>query len=143
MVRFLANRNALLVLDNLEQIDDAAGVARALVERTDCTLITTSRRPLRLRVEFETVLAPLAAPDPGTPFEQLTTAPAVDLFVREAQRVRPSFASTTDNASAVAAVCARLEGLPLAIELAAAQLRLLSPTALARSIGQRIALGLA
>ena len=140
VVRFLANRNALLVLDNLEQIDDAAGVARALVERTDCTLITTSRRPLRLRFEFETVLAPLAAPDPGTPFEQLTTAPAVELFVREAQRVRPSFALTTDNASAVAAVCARLEGLPLAIELAAAELRLLSPTALARSIGQRIAL---
>ena len=140
VITFLANRNALLVLDNLEQIDDAADVARALVERTDCTLLTTSRRPLRLRFEHETMLAPLAAPEPGTPFEQLTTTPAVELFVREAQRVRSSFALTSDNASAVAAVCARLEGLPLAIELAAAQLRVLSPIALARSIGQRVAL---
>jgi len=139
-VGFLADRSALLVLDNLEQIADAAGVAHALLDQTACTILATSRGPLRLRAEHESVLAPLGAPRPDTPFERLASVPAVELFVREAQRARASFALTPDNAPHVATICARLEGLPLGIELAAAQVRLLGPHALATSVEQRIAL---
>ena len=140
VVEFLTDRSALIVLDNLEQIDDAADVTRALLDRTACTILATSRGPLRLRAEHESVLAPLAAPQPGTPFERLATTPAVELFVREARRARASFALTPDNAPHVATICARLEGLPLAIELAAAQVRLLGTHALAQSVEQRISL---
>jgi predicted ATPase len=140
VVNHLAGRRALLVLDNLEQLDGADRLARALIDRTTCTILATSRGPLRLRAEHERVIAPLDAPAPDTPFEQLTAVPAVELFVREAQRVRASFALTAENAAHVVAICSRLEGLPLAIELAAAQVRLLGPEALARSVEQRLEL---
>jgi predicted ATPase/class 3 adenylate cyclase len=140
VVEHLGGRRVLLVLDNLEQLDGGADVVRELVEQTSCTVLATSRGPLHLRVEHERVVAPLDTPEPGSavPVERLATVPAVALFVREAQRARPSFALTAENASPVADICARLEGLPLAIELAAAQVRLLGVEALARSVEQRL-----
>src|SRR5204862_515220 len=83
-VNYLAGRNALLVLDNLEQLEGADQIARTLIDRTNCTILATSRGPLRLRAEHENVIAPLEAPERDTPFEQLTAVPAVELFVREA-----------------------------------------------------------
>jgi len=134
----LATRHVLMVLDNMEQLRGAAEVVRDLVDATSCTVLATSRGPLRLRAEHERVVLPLEAPAADTPFDRLATVPAVELFVREARRARPSFALTPENARPVGTICARLEGLPLAIELAAAQVRLLTPEELARSVEQRV-----
>jgi predicted ATPase len=140
VVAYSAGRSTLLVLDNLEQLDGAATIARALIDRTGCTILATSRGPLRLRAEHEIGIAPFGAPQPGMAFERLATTPAVELFVREAQRARASFALSAENAPHVVAICAPLEGLPLAIELAAAQVRLLGPEAVAKSVEQRLSL---
>jgi predicted ATPase len=134
VVEHLQDRHVLLVLDNLEQLHGAADIVRELVEETLCTVLATSRGPLRLRAEYERGVEPLEAPATETPFEQLAGNPSVELFVREARRARPTFALDPRNAHAVAAICARLDGLPLAIELAAAQIRLMSAETLAKSI---------
>jgi predicted ATPase/class 3 adenylate cyclase len=136
----LASHHTLLVLDNLEQIVDVAAVVHALLKRTGATVIATSRGPLRLRAEHEFAVAPLRVPGLDAQQGELASSPAVALFVREAQRVRPSFALTPANEAHVVAICNRLEGLPLAIELAAVQVRLLAPEALLKSLDQRITL---
>jgi predicted ATPase len=119
----------LLVLDNLEQ---ALGVAPDLDELlarcSGVTILTTSRMVLRLRAEREYVVPPLALPtEPAGAGDELASSPAVSLFVDRARALRHDFALTPRNASAVAEICRRLEGLPLAIELAAARTRLLEP----------------
>ncbi len=119
----------LLTLDNLEQ---ALGVAPHLDELLAAcpgvTILATSRLVLRLRAEREYVVRPLSLPDePALPVEELASIPAVALFVDRARAVRYGFALAEDNAAAVAEICRRLEGLPLAIELAAARIRLLEP----------------
>ena len=95
-------------------------------------IVATSRTVLGLRAEREYPVPPLPLPaDPATvPLEELRSWPAVALFVDRARAVRPGFALTEHNAAAVAEICRRLEGLPLAIELAAARTRLLEPAAL-------------
>ena len=95
-------------------------------------ILATSRPVLGLRAEQEYPVPPLTPPaDPATvPLEELEASPAVALFVDRARAVRPGFALTEDNATAVAEICRRLEGRPLAIELAAARIRLLDPAAL-------------
>jgi predicted ATPase len=123
----------LLILDNLEQV---VGVARDLGELlTRCpqlAILATSRTVLGLRGEREYPVPPLALPsDLGTAsVAQVAAWPAVALFVDRARAVHPGFALTEHNAAAVAGICRRLEGLPLAIELAAARIRLLDPPAL-------------
>jgi predicted ATPase len=123
----------LLILDNLEQVVDAAGDLGELLARCPgVAILATSRTVLGLRAEREYPVPPLPLPaDPsGVPVEVLASSPAVALFVDRARAVRHDFALTERNAPAVVEICRRLEGLPLAIELAAARTRLLDPDAL-------------
>jgi predicted ATPase/DNA-binding CsgD family transcriptional regulator/transcriptional regulator with XRE-family HTH domain len=129
----LQRQRLLLVLDNFEHLLPAAVAVAALLE--DCpglALLATSRAPLRVRGEQEYPVAPLASPS----FEHMVTleeaeqSPAVRLFVERAQAASPSFTLTPANAAAVAAICGRLDGLPLALELAAPRVKLLPPSAL-------------
>ena len=123
----------LLILDNLEQVVNAAGDLGELLTRCPgVAILATSRTVLGLRAEREYPVPPLPPPaDPATvPLADLQSSPAVELFVDRARTVRPDFALTADNAAAVAEICRRLEGLPLAIELASARTRLLNPAAL-------------
>jgi len=123
----------LLILDNLEQVVQAApGLGELLARCPRVVILATSRVALGLRAEREYPVPPLALPD-GTatvPLEELESSPAVALFVDRARAVRPDFGLTEGNAAAVVEICRRLEGLPLAIELAAARTRLLDPPAL-------------
>jgi predicted ATPase len=124
----------LLILDNLEQVVQAARDLGELLARCPgVTIVATSRTVLGLRAEREYPVPPLALPASvagGAPTAEGATSPAVALFVDRARAARPGFALTEDNAAAVAEICRRLEGLPLAIELAAARIRLLDPAAL-------------
>jgi predicted ATPase len=119
----------LLVLDNLEQaLDVAPELDKLLAQCPGVTILTTSRMVLQVRPEREYVVSPLALPiAPGVSVDELGASPAVALFVDRARAVRHDFALTERNAAAVSQICARLEGLPLAIELAAARIRLLEP----------------
>jgi predicted ATPase/class 3 adenylate cyclase len=126
----LAHRSVLLVLDNLEQLSGADGVVWQLLEvAPEVVVIATSRRPLNLSGEYVHAVPPLELPA-GPGFEHVAGSGAVRLFVQHAQMVRPNFTVTSANAADIAAACRRLDGLPLAIELAAARVRLLSPAAL-------------
>jgi len=123
----------LLILDNLEQVVEVGRDLGELLARSPrVTILATSRTVLGLRAEREYPVPPLLLPaDPAAvPLAELESSPAVALFVDRARAVRPGFALTEDNAAAVAEICRRLEGLPLAIELAAARIRLLDPAAL-------------
>jgi predicted ATPase/class 3 adenylate cyclase len=123
----------LLVLDNLEQVVQVAGDLGELLARCPgVAILGTSRTVLGLGAEREYPLAPLSLPaDPaGVPVEALLASPAVALFVKRARAVRHDFALTQRNAWAVVELCRRVEGLPLAIELAAARTRLLDPDAI-------------
>jgi predicted ATPase len=133
LVGYFGDDRWLLILDNLEQVVDAARDLDALLARCrGVVILATSRTVLRLRAEREYPVPPLPLPaDPATasPVE-IAASPAAALFVDRARAVRPGFALTPSNAAAVAEICRRLEGLPLAIELAAARTRLLDPAAL-------------
>jgi predicted ATPase/DNA-binding XRE family transcriptional regulator len=137
----LRSRRLLLVLDNLEHLPEAAlWVSGLLASCPRVTVLATSRSPLRLHDEREVVVAPLAVPDRDaipTPTE-IVEVPAVRLFVERA--ATPAFALTPANAAAVAAICRRLDGLPLAIELAAARVKVLSPTELLARLEKRLPL---
>ena len=129
----IAERKALLLLDNLEQVVSAAPDIARLVERCpELRVVTTSRTPLRIAAEHEHPIAPLALPPTADSdaVESLVAYPAIEFFVERARTTRGSFELTRQNAEAVAAVCRRLDGLPLALELAAARLRILSPESL-------------
>ena len=133
LVEYFGDDSWLLILDNLEQVVDAAGDLDALLARCrGVVILATSRTVLGLRAEREYPVPPLPLPaDPATvPVEALAASPAVALFIDRARAVRPGFTLTAGNAAAVAEICRRLEGLPLAIELAAARTRLLDPAAL-------------
>jgi predicted ATPase len=132
VVALIGDKRALLLLDNLEQIVAAAPeVARLVASCPKLQVVTTSRTPLRIAAEREYPLAPLAVPTTDLePAEALMEYSAIALFVERARMTKGSFALTARNAGAVVAVCRRLDGLPLAVELAAARLRLLSPQAL-------------
>jgi predicted ATPase len=133
IVSLIGEGNALLLLDNLEQVVLAAPDVAGLIERCpNLRIVTTSRTPLRIATEREYPLAPLGLPpaSDGDSIESLLAYPAIALFVERARSTRTSFEMTPQNAEAIAAVCRRLDGLPLALELAAARLRLLSPEAL-------------
>ena len=136
--RVLAGRDMLLVLDNFEQVLGAApAVADLLQSAPGLRMLVTSRVVLRVRGEQEWRVDPLGVPPPGSTLAVLAETPAVRLFVDRARDVQPGFTLTSQNAEAVAELCRRLDGLPLALELAAASMRLLTPEQiLARLPGQ-------
>ncbi|HEV2235809.1 MAG TPA: adenylate/guanylate cyclase domain-containing protein, partial [Ktedonobacterales bacterium] len=137
----LAGRQALLVLDNFEQVVGAAAEVAALLETCPrLKLLVTSRLPLRLRGEHEYAVPPLRLPDSDGKMDvgALTQYEAVALFVQRAQSARADFAVTAANAPAIAEICRRLDGLPLAIELAAARSKLLPPEALLARLGRQL-----
>jgi predicted ATPase/class 3 adenylate cyclase len=140
---FLAARELLLVLDNVEHLVEATPiVAELLGECPGLKVLTTSRVSLRLRAEREYPVPPLALPrrNPPPPVEQLSQYGAVRLFIERAQAVKPDFTVDNENAPAVAEICHRLDGLPLAIELAAARVRMLPPQALLARLEKRLPL---
>ncbi|HEX6756774.1 MAG TPA: DUF4062 domain-containing protein, partial [Mycobacteriales bacterium] len=133
LVEYFGDERWLLILDNLEQVVDAAGDLDALLTRCPgVVILATSRTVLGLRAEREYPVPPLSLPGDlaGVPMAELAASPAVALFLDRARAARPGFALTEGNAAAVAEICRRLDGLPLAIELAAARTRLLDPNAL-------------
>jgi len=137
---YLGERRALLVLDNLEQLDGAAEVVAALLARApDVVVLATSRRPLHVQGEHEQPVPTLELPR-GADVEAVAACGAARLFVQQADMVRPGFILTKDNAADIAAICRRLDGLPLAIELAASRVKLLAPKALLARLGQSLEL---
>jgi len=135
----LRSSTMLLVLDNLEQLlPGAPFVAELLAGASRLRVLATSRAALRLQAEHEYPVPPLALPDPGASFEHLAANDAVRLFAQRARAVDPTFELTDESVRDVAAICARLDGLPLAIELAASRTKLLPPEALAARIGQAL-----
>ena len=132
------------MLDNFEQVIAAAPACSATCcgpGRT-CALVATSRAPLHVYGEQEYPVPPLACPIPAhlPPLEALTQYEAVALFIERAMAAKPDFAVTNENAPAVAEITARLDGLPLAIELAAARVKLLTPQAMLPRLESRLAL---
>jgi predicted ATPase/DNA-binding XRE family transcriptional regulator len=147
LLTVLRGKRYLLVLDNFEQVVRAAPVVGDLLESCPgLAVLVTSRIALRLRGEHEFPVPPLALPEPveGSghlmDVETLGSFPAVALFIDRARAVRPDFALTHENAGAVVEVCHRLDGLPLAIELAAARCKVLTPQAMLRRLDHRLRL---
>jgi predicted ATPase len=142
LVAYLRDQHGVLVLDNFEHVLAAAPEIAALRAARQLKIVITSRAPLRISGEHEFVVPPLAIPDPTRPATAavLAQSPAVDLFVQRAQAVVPGFTLTDQNAQHVAAVCARLDGLPLAIELAAARSKVFTPAALLTRLGTSLSL---
>ena len=141
LAAFLGGRQTLLVLDNFEQVLAAAPLLAELIERAPGpTLLVTSRAPLRLPSERVYSVPPLELPDPTRlpPLDRLRRLDAVRLFVERARQARADFELSAVNADAVAELCVRLDGLPLALELAAARVRLLSPRAIVDRLGRRL-----
>jgi predicted ATPase/DNA-binding CsgD family transcriptional regulator len=139
----LRPRHFLLALDNFEHVLAAAPVvAELLAQCPRLTILVTSRALLHIAGEHAAPVQPLETPDPDQlPIvERLAEIAAVALFVARAQEVDPAFALTTENAGAVAAICRRLDGLPLAIELAAARSLVLTPEAMLPRLARRLPL---
>jgi predicted ATPase len=137
----LAPRQLLLVLDNVEHLIDAAPLVSDLLGAAPgLKVLATSRLPLRLRAEREYPVPPLGLPrrKPPPTLEQLSQYESVRLFIDRAQAVKPDFTIDNENAPAVAEICWRLDGLPLAIELAAARVRLLPPQAMLARLEKRL-----
>jgi class 3 adenylate cyclase len=139
----LATKHLLLVLDNMEHLVEGAPlVGELLTSSPHLKVLATSRLPLRLRAEREYPVPPLDLPrrmPPPLP-EHLTQYTAVQLFIERAQAVNPDFVLDNENAPAVAEICHRLDGLPLAIELAAARVRMLSPQGMLPRVEKRLPL---
>jgi predicted ATPase/DNA-binding CsgD family transcriptional regulator len=139
----LRDKRHLLVLDNFEQVIEAAPVmADVLGTCPGLTLLVTSRVRLRLSEEREVPIPPLGLAEPDRPGggAEVAASDAVRLFVTRAEAVQPDFALTLDNAVTVAKICRRLDGLPLAIELAAARVKVLPPSALLARLAHRLPL---
>jgi predicted ATPase len=139
---FLREKQLLLVLDNFEHLLDASSLVADLLQWAPrVKMLVTSRSILHLYGEHLQMVPPLdlADPDTATNPDQIAQAPAVRLFVERARAVQPSFALTKQNAVAVAKICAHLDGLPLALELAAARARFFSPSQLLKRLGKGVA----
>lgn len=137
--RWVQGRDILLVLDNLEQVlDGAPALAATLADAPGLALLVTSRAPLAVSGEQRIVVPPLEVPGVGDDgVEAIRARAAVRLFEDRARRIDPRFAITPQNAGTVGAICARLDGLPLALELAAARTTILSPAALLARLTDR------
>jgi predicted ATPase/DNA-binding XRE family transcriptional regulator len=143
LVEYMRERRMLLLLDNFEQVVGAATTVGTLLGACpQVKAMVTSREALNIRGERQFPVPPLHLPNPASlpTLDALAEYPAIQLFVERAASVDPAFALTEDNARAVATLCARLDGLPLAIELVAARIRLLSPAQLLARLDHRLAL---
>lgn len=141
--RFLLGKQMLLVLDNYEHVMEAASlVTELLAAAPRLSIVATSREVLRLNGEFEYPVPPLILPDPtgAGSVAELSGYESVALFVQRAEASSPSFRLTEENAPAVAGICARLDGLPLAIELAAAKIKLFRPQQILERLENRLGL---
>ncbi len=140
---YLQDKEVLLLLDNFEQVIEAAPlVGELLAACPTLKVLTTSRSTLRVYGEREFTVPSLKVPDPKRlpPVERLTQYEAVRLFVERARETKAGFTVTDENALAVAEICARLDGLPLAIELAATRIKLLPPQAMLTRLNNRLKL---
>ena len=143
LLEYLRPSQLLLLLDNAEQLLSAAPLVTQVLDAAPrLTLLVTSREPLRVRDERVVPVLPLALPDAESlpDLETLAQVPAVALFVERVREVQPDFALTADNAQAIAEICRRLDGLPLALELAAARSTVLPPAALLARLVHRLPL---
>jgi non-specific serine/threonine protein kinase len=143
LVQHLADQRLLLLLDNFEQVLAAAPLVHDLLQACpSLVVLVTSRFPLRIEGEQEYAVPPLALPDPThlPPLEDLARSPAIFLFRQRARAVEPRLTLTAANADAIAELCAGLDGLPLAIELAAAHCKLLGPHAMLARLSDRLSL---
>ena len=139
----LRSKRLLLLLDNFEHVIEASPIVADVLETCpDVTMLVTSRVRLRVSGEREVPITPLGlvALDRHRSVTDVATSDAVRLFVARAEAVQPGFALTPENAVAVAEICRRLDGLPLAIELAAARVKVLPPSALLARLDQRLPL---
>jgi predicted ATPase len=139
----LRGKQLLLVLDNFEHVQGAApSIADLLVGTTDVSIVVTSRVPLHLAWEREIPVPPLDLPKAAgsLPVSDAVTSPAVELFAQRARNVRPDFEIVDENAATVVEICRRVDGLPLAIELAAARLRVLSVDEILSRLEHRLSL---
>jgi predicted ATPase/DNA-binding SARP family transcriptional activator len=142
VAEYLGRQPSLLILDNFEQVaDEGAPYVEALLDHTPgLVCLVTSQRRLELVGEQELVLEPLPVPSSESSVAQLADSPSVRLFVDRAQAARPDFALTERNAPAIVALCARLEGVPLALELAAAWAQMLTPAQMLERLSARFEL---
>ncbi len=143
LIDHIGERRMLLVLDNFEQVTAAAPSVNALLLGCEnLAVMTSSRSVLRVSGEQEYPVPPLGLPDPAhlPPLTQLSQFESVALFIERARSVKPDFDVTNDNAPAVAEICVRLDGLPLAIELAAARIRIFTPQSMLSRLENRLGL---
>ncbi|WP_190137749.1 AfsR/SARP family transcriptional regulator [Streptomyces longispororuber] len=142
LVAALRDKRTLLVLDNCEQVVDAVAelVDALLGQCPQVRVVTTSREPLGITGEQLVPVLPMPVPDPLTPAESAVRSPVVRLFAERAAAARPSFRVTEDNVGVVLDICRALDGLPLAIELAATRLRSMSPRQVRDRLDDRFAL---
>ena len=139
LVRYLAERQMLLVLDNLEQLSDVGSVAARLLDAAPgLKILATSRVPLRLGVEHEIRVPPLEVPEDDATQEAIAAVAGVQLFTSRAAAVQPGFELTAGNARTVAGIARSLDGLPLAIELAASRMRSLTPEIILERLGNQL-----
>jgi predicted ATPase/class 3 adenylate cyclase len=143
LAQYVAEKDFLFLVDNFEQVVAAApALSELLAAARNVKLLVTSRFALRLSAEREYPVSPLSLPDPRhlPDLASLSQYESVRLFVERAQAVKPDFEVTSANAPAVAEICVRVDGLPLAIELAAARAKLLSPDGILKRLEQRLKL---
>lgn len=143
LARFLADRQTLLLLDTFEHVISAAPEIAHLIDACPgIRVLATSREPLRLTGEHDLPVPPLELPAPRSTYAlpALERIDAIALFVRRASAVNPAFGLHEGNAPAIVEICTRLEGVPLAIELAAARTRLLSPATILTRLEHRLTL---
>ncbi|HEX9985723.1 MAG TPA: protein kinase [Thermoanaerobaculia bacterium] len=141
VTKTLKEKKLLLILDNFEQVTDAApAIAQLLAATPRVKVLATSRAPLRIAGEHEYAVPPLTMPPLDLPLshEALASYASVALFLERASAIKSDFTITADNAAAIAELCVRLEGLPLAIELAAARIKLLPPQAMLARLDNRL-----
>ncbi len=142
LVEHIRWRDMFLILDNLEQLPDASQVvSELLMEAPRLAILATSRRPLHLTGEYQHPVPPLEVPTSYLNAAEAEPWGAIALFVHRAQMVRPSFRLTDDNIKDVIRICSRLDGIPLALELAAARTKLLAPHAILSRLDKSLELG--
>ena len=138
----IRSRDTLLILDNLEQLTEAPQVVSELLAHAPhVAILATSRRPLHLSGEYQHPVPPLQIPTPGLEAREAESWGAVALFVHRARMVRPDFRLRDDNVEDVVTICSRLDGMPLAIELAAARTKILAPHAILSRLDRSLELG--